>query len=113
MAMTATQWEYVRVSLGTNDMGTLDKLLDQLGVAGFEMCGWASADKTIGFNGFVGIFKRPGVKHPAPEGVEKGLQGAGWFADPYGVHEHRLWSGTFWTEAVANRGETSVHVPGT
>jgi hypothetical protein len=40
-------------------MGTLDKALDQLGAAGFEMCGWASADKTIGFNGFVGIFKRP------------------------------------------------------
>lgn len=107
----SSQWEYVRLSVGTNSMKTLDGSLDQLGAAGFEMCGWASADKTIGLNGFVGIFKRPGPKMPAPEGVEDGIAGAGWHPDPYGRHSHRLWSGFFWTEAVADDGTTSVDVP--
>lgn len=31
-----------------------------------------------------------------------------WYGDPSGRHEHRYWSGTAWTEHVADRGQQSV-----
>lgn len=33
---------------------------------------------------------------------------AGWFADPLGRHAHRWWSGTYWTEHVADSGHVGI-----
>lgn len=95
-----------------NEMKILDVQLKQLGDAGFEVCGWAWADETFGINGFHGILKRPGAKIPAPKEASDGFEGKGWYPDPYGTNEHRFWSGFYWTEAVADAGETAVQVPG-
>jgi hypothetical protein len=40
--------------------------------------------------------------HPAP------VAAAGWYQDPSGRHEHRYWSGTVWTEHVADSGQSSI-----
>jgi Protein of unknown function (DUF2510)/HIRAN domain len=40
--------------------------------------------------------------HPGP------AASAGWYPDPSGRHEHRFWSGTLWTEQVADSGEPSI-----
>jgi hypothetical protein len=40
--------------------------------------------------------------HPAP------APAAGWFPDPSGRHELRYWSGTIWTEHVADAGQGSI-----
>jgi uncharacterized RDD family membrane protein YckC len=34
-----------------------------------------------------------------------------WYADPSGRHTHRYWSGTAWTEHVADHGQQSVDPP--
>jgi len=35
----------------------------------------------------------------------------GWLADPFARHEHRYWSGTEWTEHVADDGVPSTDPP--
>jgi hypothetical protein len=37
---------------------------------------------------------------------------AGWYADPWGRHEARYYSGTAWTEHVSSHGRTGVDAPG-
>lgn len=36
---------------------------------------------------------------------------AGWFADPFGRHEHRYWDGAQWTEHVGSQGRQMVDAP--
>ena len=36
---------------------------------------------------------------------------AGWFADPFGRHEHRYWDGAHWTEHVGSQGRQMVDAP--
>jgi uncharacterized RDD family membrane protein YckC len=40
--------------------------------------------------------------------MEQASQPAAWYADPSGRHEQRYWSGSGWTEHVADRGQQSV-----
>jgi uncharacterized RDD family membrane protein YckC len=40
--------------------------------------------------------------------MEHGSTPAAWYADPSGRHEHRYWSGSGWTEHVADHGQQSV-----
>jgi uncharacterized RDD family membrane protein YckC len=40
--------------------------------------------------------------------MEPGSRPAAWYVDPSGRHEHRYWSGSAWTEHVADRGQRSV-----
>jgi hypothetical protein len=108
--MSFQQWEYIYMHLGTNDLVRLDKELNKAGAAGFEVVGWASADKTIGLNAWVAILKRPGKKQNAPEG-KKG-ENEGWYPDPYASHEQRYWSGYCWTQHVSEAGTQSEDFDG-
>ena len=109
--MTGQQWEYLQLSAptGANSMTRLDQDMNDAGAAGFELVGWASADKTIGFTGWVAIFKRSGVRRDSPEG--KKAADPAWLPDPYERHEQRYWEGRYWTELVSNAGEQSIDVP--
>jgi uncharacterized RDD family membrane protein YckC len=40
--------------------------------------------------------------------MEPGSPPAAWYADPSGRHEHRYWSGSAWTEHVADHGQQSA-----
>jgi uncharacterized RDD family membrane protein YckC len=40
--------------------------------------------------------------------MEQGSAPAAWYVDPSGRHEHRYWSGSAWTEHVADGGQPSV-----
>jgi uncharacterized RDD family membrane protein YckC len=40
--------------------------------------------------------------------MEQGSAPAAWYLDPSGRHEHRYWSGSAWTEHVADGGQPSV-----
>jgi hypothetical protein len=108
--MSFQQWEYIYMHLGTNDLVRLDKELNKAGAAGFEVVGWASADKTIGLNAWVAILKRPGKKQKMPEG-KKG-KNEGWYPDPYASHEQRYWSGYYWTHHVSDAGTQSEDFDG-
>ncbi len=43
--------------------------------------------------------------------MEYGSPPAAWYPDPTGRHEHRYWSGSAWTEHVADRGQQSADPP--
>jgi uncharacterized RDD family membrane protein YckC len=43
--------------------------------------------------------------------MEHGSPPAAWYTDPYGRHEQRYWSGSAWTEHVADRGQQSADPP--
>lgn len=52
-------WEYRLVSSGTIMKGGMMATLNRLGRAGWEIIGFASADKTIGLNSLEVLLKRP------------------------------------------------------
>lgn len=52
-------WEYRLVSSGTIMKGGMMAKLNRLGSAGWEIIGFASADKTIGLNSLEVLLKRP------------------------------------------------------
>ena len=66
--------------------------LASLGADGWEMCGFAAADKTLGFNALVAVFKRPGIDSPPPAD-----RAPAWQPDPQGVAPLRWWDGSQWT----------------
>ena len=88
---------------------TNDIELNKAGAAGFEVVGWASADKTVGLNAFVAILKPPGKRRKAPDG-KKGAN-EGWYPDPYETHQQRYWGAYYWTQHVSDDGEVAEDVP--
>lgn len=83
------------MQLPTNDLGTLQQWLDDAGAAGWEVCGVAYLDRTIGFNSVLAVLKRPSPKRPAPTSRDPA-----WHDDPYGAHSQRYWNGHYWTQHV-------------
>ena len=92
-------WEYTYVTAGTNSVPKVVEVLNEFGAAGWEVAGFASADKTIGLNSLTVILKRPRSPLPAPSGEPP----EGWLPDPSGRHPDRHWSGTAWTQWVRDR----------
>jgi uncharacterized protein DUF2510 len=58
--------------------------------------------------GFQGPTAGPTVPSQGTGGTASTGIAAGWLADPFAKHDQRFWSGTHWTEHVADDG-----VPGT
>lgn len=95
------QWEYQRVETYTVGQRSLIEQLNVMGAEGWEVVGFASSDKTVGFNSLVAIARRPIVPPaPANEGTKPD-----WLPDPTGRWEIRYWDGARWTAHVANRAE--------
>ena len=89
-------WEYRSVSASTNALKQFVDELNQLGLEGWEMTGFASADKTVGLNSMIAILRRgrEGLSQPPAETPE------GWVRDPSGRYPDRYWSGAAWTKWV-------------
>jgi hypothetical protein len=100
-------WEYTSLVTGTNDVDSLTLRLTGLGSLGWEMCGFAAADATIGLNCLVAVLKRPapGFAPPADLAVA-------WHPDPSGRFVQRYWDGLRWTVHVTGPdGSTAVDYP--
>ncbi len=93
--MTVDQWEYTYVDASTNAMPALNAMLNKLGLVGWEVVGFASADRTIGLNAIMAVLKRRVVAPAPPEPGDPA-----WYADPTGRFERRYFDGAFWTTHV-------------
>jgi len=105
MAGVAT-WEY---RYGTGLSGMLDEMrasLSALGSVGWEVCGFASMDKTVGFNEYVVWLKRETLALTAPADTAPA-----WLEDPTGRNARRYWDGLRWTEHVEHDGTTDIDAP--
>lgn len=105
--MDGNCWEYSILRVPTGNLGTMQHRLNEAGWAGWEVVGFAAADKTIGLNEYAVIVKRP---KPAPFAPPSDLSPA-WHPDPSGRHSHRWWTGTYWDATVGDGGETSSDPP--
>lgn len=104
--VTLAQWEYTWVTtaaLTSTSMDHLSRELNRLGAEGWEVVGFASADKTVGFNSINAVLKRRVVAPEAPAD-----RTPGWRADPTGRHDKRHWDGTAWSAHVANASDKKV-----
>jgi hypothetical protein len=92
-------WEYRSLSAQTNSLEQLTASLNELGLEGWEMIGFASADKTIGLNALIAMLRRAREALTAPPvGTPEG-----WVSDPSGRYAIRYWSGTGWTKWVCDK----------
>lgn len=91
-------WEYMTIQTSTMRGGVnwLSDTLNDLGCEGWELVGFAGADKTIGINALVGVLRR---ERELLEPLESGTD-EGWYPDPSGRHPDRHWSGRSWTKFV-------------
>lgn len=96
--MHMQRWEYNRVSALTNDANSLTDALNDLGQYGWEVVGFASADKTLGLNAIMAILKRPVVDLDDPSDRSEG-----WKDDPSQRWHVRWWDGEAWTHHVGRR----------
>jgi hypothetical protein len=100
------RWEYAFVEGGTTQLPAFSAALNEWGSLGWEICGWASADRPVGPSAYVAVLKRPVPTTPPP-----GDSSPGWHADPFGRAAHRYWDGVRWTERVADGDEHRVDFP--
>lgn len=86
-------WEYIVREFGTNATMNAAMELNSLGSAGWEVCGVAAADKTLGFNAVIYVLKRE-TPDPAPPADRT----PAWHPDPHKVARLRWWNGIRWAE---------------
>lgn len=99
------QWEYTYLSAGTGGRALMNQHLNRLGAEGWEVVGFASADKTIGVNSITALLKRRLVAPPPPADLEPA-----WHDDPCGRFDKRYWNGEVWTAQVGRAADKSVHL---
>ena len=92
------QWSHKVVIVQANQIETLELQLLALGSVGWEVCGIAAVDPTIGLNSIVVTLKRPALSPPPAAGP------AAWHPDPLGRYELRYWDGCRWTDHVSTAG---------
>ena len=93
-------WEHSYIQAGTLSLERSTRALNDLGIQGWELVPTRRAEKTLGFNSVAAFLRRRIVPLAAPP-----LPNPGWYADPSGRHQHRLWNGQSWTCQVADEGE--------
>ncbi len=95
----ATQWAYKSVERNSTNLHLLEQDLNLWGQQGWEMVGFAGADKTLGLNSVMAILKKP------VEGPKIACDISGWTAEglitacrelhavgvDYQVVEQQLW----------------------
>lgn len=99
-----TQWEITYVAAATNNVVAMIEAANKLGAEGWEPVGITSADKTIGLNSNVLIFKRPLTPPAPPQSMDE------WQDDPTGRFDKRRWNGSVWTAEVAMMEAKTLHV---
>ncbi len=107
-----TLWEYWYVETNTSNARKFVAELNERGMDGWQLVGFASADKTIGLNSLFAIITRARKELPRPPvGTVEG-----WIPDPSGRHPDRYWDGGHWTrwvrdKAGGNRSEDPPYGP--
>jgi hypothetical protein len=89
-------WEYRIVTEAANNTSAITLLSVTLGALGWEACGMAAADPTLGFNTISILFKRAVLPWPLPDDTSPA-----WAIDPTGRFAFRYWDGLRWTEHVS------------
>lgn len=102
--MSGQQWEFTFVQVNTTQMGLAMEQANKLGALGWEPVGIASADKTIGMNSNVLIFKRPVVPLPPPPDMTQDT----FLEDPSGRFDRRRWNGQEWTAEAGMLADRKV-----
>lgn len=92
-------WQYETIVSGTNTIEELKGALNALGLDGWEMVGFAAADRTLGLNALVSVLKRRRVALAIPDGSPD----EGWLPDPSKRHPDRYWDGSRWTHWVRDQ----------
>lgn len=99
------QWEFLYLQAQVNMMAKVQDEAMKLGALGWEPVGIASADKTLGLNSNVIIFKRPIIDPPPPP-----ISSDEWQEDPTGRFDKRRWDGRVWTAEAAMMEAKTLHV---
>lgn len=98
------QWEITYVQASTNSVQSMIDAANTLGAEGWEPVGITSADRTLGLNTNVLIFKRPLTPPPPPTSDDE------WQDDPTGRFDKRRWNGKVWTAQTAMMEAKTLHV---
>jgi hypothetical protein len=103
----SVQWEYMHLTEGTSPVSQakMTQQLNELGTVGWEVCGMAAVDRTVGLNTVTVTLKRQRAATYPPAGA------AGWHADPSGRFELRYYDGLRWTEHVSTGGKQATDWP--
>ena len=104
MADYAESWEYSYVQVGANGAKKLVGVLNDLAAEGWSLVTVTDNDRTMGMNSLTALIRRPIDTLPEPE-----LRGEGWYPDPAGRFDLRLWNGQAWTFNVARSEDKSTH----
>lgn len=99
------QWEVTYLAAATNNVRGMIDEANKLASQGWEPVGITSADKTIGLNSNILIFKRP-ILDPPPSPSS----GDEWQEDPTGRFDKRRWDGKVWTAETAMMDAKTLHV---
>jgi Protein of unknown function (DUF2510) len=99
-------WEYKWLEAGTGVLSEMAVHLNALGSVGWEVCGFAASDRTVGLNKYAVLLKRPRAELAPLTSTE-----AAWNADRAGRFQQRYWDGVRWTEHVSSGGKTDVDPP--
>lgn len=101
------QWEFTYLQASTLNLVKLHDEANRLGALGWEPVGATSADKTIGLNSNVLIFKRP-IESPLPAATSD----EEWQDDPSGRFDKRRWDAAsgLWSAEVAMMEAKTLHV---
>ena len=104
MADYAETCEYSYVQIGANGVRKLVATLNDLASEGWSLVTVTDNDKTLGTNSLTAIVKRVINPLPSPPELHEG-----WYPDPSGRFDQRLWNGDAWTFSVARNTDQSVH----
>lgn len=99
-------WEYLTVSETTSGLDKLGMRINALGLVGWEVCGFAAADKTVGFNAYTAILRRERASFPPPEDLA-----AAWKPDPAKHGQYRFWDGLRWSEHISTDNVKTIDYP--
>ena len=108
--MDATAWEYRLLSVKQHELPGLQTLLNEHGLAGWEVAGVTSTAAVWGTNPQVEtviVLKRPS-EQPADRNRQPPAAPGAWYPDPRGRHQLRWWSGSEWTDRVSDAGREGV-----
>lgn len=97
-------WEYSYISATSNSVSSLVEALNNLTPDGWELVTMDNVDKTLGLNAVTAMVRRRIEPLPAPATLEEG-----WYPDPSGRFDQRLWNGRAWTFHVARNVDKSTH----
>lgn len=107
--MTVTQWEYTYLQVGINAMGGVIDEANKLGAVGWEVVGFATADRSFGADTNVLVLKRAIRSVPLPPPPTATDE---WLPDPTGRYDMRRWDSTLqvWTAETATMSTETTHV---